>query len=161
MFEYDPTLVPQAIQEAAILPLNDAAYALWSRKPELDGSERLSQPTPSNLQSRLSDPSFFQKTVKRVMAKIQFDTENAQYGSTFPRLKSAHPKASNRDLRNAIKLAVKLEQTCNKNFSYSNVRPYWEDVRLAIAKARKDNHDFDFMESTYTALEHHMTIALR
>jgi hypothetical protein len=99
--------------------------------------------------------------VKLAMMTLRFEADNAEYGETFPRLKSAYPEASDGDLRNVIRLAVKLEQTCNRNFSDSSVRPYWEDVHLVIKKPKKDNPDFDFVDCTCWALEHRMTTALR
>lgn len=161
MPDTDRSLVAEAVKEAAQLPLNDAAYALWSRKSELDRSELPALPASAAHPSRLGEPAIFARVVRQVMATLRFEAENAEYGGTFPRLKSAHPEALDGDLRKAIRLAVKLEQACNRNFSYSNVRPFWEDVRLAIEKTRKENPDLDFADSTYKALEHRMTIALR
>jgi hypothetical protein len=141
------------------LPLNDAAYALWSRKLKLDSSER-PPPVLQGQPSRLAEPKFFAQLMNRVMATRRFEADNAEYGSTFPRLKSAHPGVCDEDLRKAIRLAAKLEQTCHKNFSYSHPS-VWEDVRSAIEKATKENPDFMFLEATYKDLQHRMCIAFR
>jgi hypothetical protein len=64
----------------------------------------------------------------------------------FGRLKRAHPKAKDEDLKWAIKAAVKLDGDCTRFFSSKGPR-YLDDVTQAVDLAKKENPGFQ--EQTY------------
>jgi hypothetical protein len=145
-----------AIEHAAQLPLKDAAYFLWTKKWQLDREDLPSPPTtpPSNP----ADPEIFRRAVHAAIANVHRERATAHNGSTFARMKTAHPEASDQDLQNAIKSAVKLDVDCTRHFSYSKLG-LWSDARRAVELARKESPDF--LESTYEAAEWHLCWAMR
>ena len=54
--------------------------------------------------------------MQAVMDKIRHDHDFAHEGPTFDRLKRAQPNASDADIRDAIKAAVKMMDDCEKYF---------------------------------------------
>jgi hypothetical protein len=148
--------VERAIEEASRAPLLDAAYSLWMRKMVLDREDhpvRVPNPRPD-----LKDPEVFGKTVRDALAKVHNDRAMAHEGSTFDRLKRAHPEATDLATRDAIKAAVKFDVDCSKYFSYRSHR-YTDDVTRAIELAKKDNPGFQ--EQTYKSAWHHLATAMR
>jgi hypothetical protein len=138
-------ITADAIDRAAQLALNDAAYALWSQKYQLD-REEASPPKAPKRPTNLSDPEEFGRAVRDAIAKITADRANAHDGTTFHRLKAAHPQAADQDLQNAIKAAVRFDTDCTRFFSYSEAG-LLEDARRAVEQARLKNPDF--AEVTY------------
>jgi hypothetical protein len=149
--------VVTAIERAAQLPLKDAAYFLWMQKYQLD-REDLPSPLPAAQPQNLADPEMFRRTVLTAIANVHKERTTAHNGSTFGRLKTAHPEVGDQDLQNAIKAAVKLDVDCTRHFSYSE-SGLWGDAHRAIEFARKENPDF--LESTYEAAKWHMCWAMR
>jgi hypothetical protein len=146
-----------AIERAAQLPLNDAAYFLWIRKWQLDREE---QPSSQHVTQPkdLTDPKIFRRVIRTVIGSVLQERESAQYGSTFGRLKTAHPEATDPDLQNAIKSAVKLDTDCTRHFSYSK-SGLSSDAHRAVELAREKNPDFS--EATYKSAVLHLCTAMR
>jgi hypothetical protein len=132
-------------KHAAALPLNDAAFMLWKEKRQLDQAENPPSPPPTK-SSNLSDPEVFGRAVRSAIAQVIFDRDNAHLGPTFYRLKAIHPEATDTNLQNAIKAAVKLDTACNGHFSYSD-QGLNEDVKRAVDAARQENPGFQ--DETY------------
>jgi hypothetical protein len=147
----------QAIEAAAKLPLNDAAYSLWMQKWQLDCEER---PSPQGAEQRqdLADPEIFGRAVRDAIANVRKEQESAHNGATFLRLKVAHPGATAQALQNAIKSAVKLDADCTRHFSYSD-SGLWQDAQRAIELAREENPNF--LDSTYKSAVLYMCQAMR
>ena len=102
--------VTQSIERAAQLPLNDAAYLLWSQRYQLNWED-----LPPVIGER--DPYH-------------------SGGATFRRLKAAHPAAQDQDLQKAIDLAIKLDADCARFFVYSDPSLF-VDAQRAVELARK------------------------
>jgi hypothetical protein len=85
------------------------------------------------------------------MGKVIADQTNAHTGPTFDRLRRAHPHATDQDLQNAIKAAVRFDNDCSRFFSYSDAG-LPADATLAVRKARLENPDFD--DATYNSAIH-------
>ncbi len=143
------------IDRASRLPLNDAAYLLWSRKRILDRAENFPPERPEPVAGPI-DPETVRRVVRKAISDVRSERDNAHDGPTFDRLKKAHPNAADSDLRRAIKLAVKLDRDSVRNFSY-NVPG--NPVDRAVAIAREENPDF--LESTYKALWYDLSWAMR
>ncbi len=134
----------QPYKHAATLPLNDAAFLLWKEKSQLDRAEN---PTPAPTKAfDHGDQELVGRAMRNAVAQVIFDRDNAHFGPTFYRLKAVRPEAGDTALRNAIKLAVKLDTACNMHFSYSD-RGLDEDVKHAVDAARQENPCFE--EETY------------
>jgi hypothetical protein len=99
----------------------------------------------------------FARAVRAAIAKVSFDVVNAHDGPTFERLKRAHPHASDDEVRKAIKSAVKLDQDCQRFFSYGS--NYGEDLRSAVEAARKANPGFQ--DETYRRAELRLGFLMR
>lgn len=126
------------IDDASKLPINDAAYYLWRSRFILSRREN-PQPKKSD---ELDTAEGMGRAIRRAIAKVHFDRDNAEYGPTFDRLKRAHPNERDDDLRHAVGLAVKLDTESYKNFLQCR------DVAKAVEQARLDNPGF--LQSTYT-----------
>jgi hypothetical protein len=95
------TEVEKILAEAARLPLKDAAYALWRQSPRLDTLE--GQPMTAEEHAATAA-----RPMAEIMAKMKHDHDHAEDGRTFGRLKRAHPRASDADVKTAIIAAVKF-----------------------------------------------------
>ena len=145
------------IAKAAGLPLKDAAFYLWNEKQNID---RLEFPRPIPIMGEdLSNQALFTRVIQATIRALLWERDTAHDGPTFDRLKRAHPEASDRKMKDAIKAAVKLDHDCMKNFSYQNGADHGVDVDRAIAKARKNNSEFS--EATYDLIKWTMMTALR
>ncbi|MCP4620472.1 MAG: hypothetical protein GY844_29045 [Bradyrhizobium sp.] len=148
-----------AIEAAARLPLNDAAYLLWKRKLRIDHEEQCSGLPQMGLRSLPLEDAEFGRLVHQAIAKVHWERENAHNGATFARLKAAHPGSGDADLRNAIGAAVKLDVDCLRHFSYSDSESLFTDAERAVARARVDSPDF--LDSTYLNAAHDLCIQMR
>jgi hypothetical protein len=104
--------IDDLIQEAAELPLPDAAYALWRQKSTIERLEGRTRP----LQDR-STPEARDKSDRTFIAQMKYEHDFAQDGPTFGRLKRAHPHVDDAELKAAIVAAVKFDDDCFRFFS--------------------------------------------
>ena len=126
------------IAEAGPLPLPDAAYALWRRRYRLDSLE--GRPTPEQVRAfRAMSPA-------EQAAEMRRDRDFAQDGPAFTHLKSAHPRASDAEIKHAIIPAVRFEDACFKHFVQDDT-DYWERYVRAVALAAREHPGY--LESTY------------
>ena len=131
-------LFERDIERAAQLPLPDAAYHLWVRKRELDALENEPE-TKYPTTTEMMDTKIFTNTLRSALAEILHARTVAHKGSTFRRLKKAHPSTTDQDLEEAIKRAVSLD---------TNYLKYYKANRnTAVEVARKENPGFQ--EATY------------
>lgn len=134
----EETEVADIIAEAAVLPLLDAAYALWRRRYRLDTLE--GRPTAEEVRiNRTLTPEQF-------TIRYRWDRDHAHEGPAFDHVKRAHPRAGDAAIRQAIVAAVKFEDACFRYFE-DTTADYWQRCVNAVALARKDYPDF--LESTY------------
>lgn len=144
------------IEQASVLPTNDAAYLLWQQRyrlNRLEGDQSPKKPTDD-----LGTKEGFARTVRRAFASVTFERDNAQDGPTFRRLKQAHPNVGDESLRQAIKLAVKFDTDCTRYFSYSD-GGLFADAKQAVERARADNPGFT--EVTYRLAVQKLCEAMR
>jgi hypothetical protein len=134
--------VDALIAEAAALPLPDAAYALWRQKSTFERLE-LRRWEPKDM----STPAAQEKSMREITAQIKLEHDFAQDGPTFDRLKRAHPRAGDAELKAAIVAAVKFDDDCFRYFSYGRAEDYWASVIRAVALAARDNPPY--LETTY------------
>ncbi len=73
-------------------------------------------------------------------------------------MKMAHPEASDSELKNSVRAAVKLHQDCNRHFSHRN-QNYIDDVTAAIESAKRKNPGFS--EESYRRAWHELAKAMR
>jgi hypothetical protein len=118
------------VAEAAELPLADAAYCVWRQRYRLDTLE--GRPTAEQVRIyRAMSPT-------EQAAKLRYDRDHAQDGPTFAHLKTAHPRASDLDIKQAISGAVKFEDACFKYFVKDST-DYWQRCVRAVALAAREN----------------------
>ena len=117
------------VAEAAELPLADAAYCLWRQRYRLDTLEG----RPTAEQARI----YRAMSPTEQAAKLQYDRDHAQDGPTFAHLKTAHPRASDLDMKQAISAAVKFEDACFKYFVQDST-DYWQRCVRAVALAARE-----------------------
>ena len=127
------------VAEAALLPLQDAAYAVWRRRYRLDTLE--GRPTAEQVRA------FRDMSPPEQAARMRHDREYAQDGPAFTHLKSAQPRVSDADIKQAITAAVRFEDACFKYFERDNIVDYWDRCVRAVARAAKENPVY--LESTY------------
>jgi hypothetical protein len=148
----------QILLEAAKLPPNDAAFWLWINKDQLDRETQT--PPPAARKADLNDPGVFAKIVKTAIAHVLWEQENASDGPTFDRMKTAHPEASDRELKRSIKAAIKLYQDCCRYCSNQSQSPNIFGVATAaIESAKRENPGFS--EDTYRRAQFEMLQAMR
>jgi hypothetical protein len=141
--------VAQIVAEAARLPLNDAAFALWRQKIRLDTLE--GRPTAEDVRA------FRAMSPKEQSAKLKQDRDQAHDGPIFSHLKQAHPDASDADIKKAIIVAVKFDTDC---FRYFNVdRDFWDCCVRAVALAAKKHPHF--LEQTYQDARNHVAYCMK
>ena len=124
--------------EAAALPLADAAYCVWRQRYRLDTLEG----RPTEEEARI----YRGMSPTEQAAKQRYDHDHAEDGPTFAHLKAAHPRASDRDIKQAISAAVKFEDACFKYFVQDST-DYWERCVRAVALAAKEGPGY--LETTY------------
>jgi hypothetical protein len=126
------------VAEAAVLPLPDAAYAIWRRRYGLDTLE--GRPTPEQVRAfRAMSPA-------EQAADMRHDRDFAHEGPTFTHLKAAQPHAGDAEIKQAIIAAVRFEDACFKYF-VNDSTDYWDRCVGAVARAAKESPDY--LESTY------------
>jgi hypothetical protein len=134
------------IANAATLPLPDAAYAIWRQRLTFDRLEDRTWPVRD-----LSTPEAREKSMREISAQIKHERDFAQDGPSFGRLKRAHARASDAELKAAIVAAVKFDDACNNYFSYGPAGDYLANVPDAIARAAKDHPGY--LQTTYRDAE--------
>lgn len=131
-----PRTVDDIIGAAARLPLRDAAYMVWREKTTFE-----------RLEGRVWPPRDFstaeaaEKSMEEIAARIKYEHDFAEHGPSVDRLKRAHPKASDTELKAAIVAAVKFDDDCFRYFSYGSA-DYLENVPSAVARAANDHPDY-------------------
>jgi hypothetical protein len=141
--------VAQIVAEAAKLPLNDAAFALWRQKSRLDTLE--GRPTPEEVLA------FRAMTAKQQAAKLKHDRDHADDGPIFAHLKQAHPQASDADIKKAIIAAVRFDTDCFRYFKLHG--DFWECcVRAVAVAAKKHPH---FLDQTYKDARNHVAYYMK
>jgi hypothetical protein len=99
------------LDEAAAMPLNDAAFQLRRWKHNFDAHEL---PSPPPIDTK--DPKLLEQIKRADFSTIyRFERANAHDGITFDRMKRVHPEAD-ADIKAAIKAAVKLNDDCSRYF---------------------------------------------
>ena len=121
------------VAEAAELPLLDAAYAVWRRRYRLDSLE--GRPTPERV------AAFRAMSPPEQAAHLRHDRDTAQDGPTFTHLKSAHPCASDGEVKQAIVAAVRFEDACFRYFADDGT-DYWQRCVHTVALAAKESPGF-------------------
>jgi len=137
-----PQTVDELLAEAAALPLRDAAYAIWRRKITFERLEGRAWPARDH-----GTPEAAKKSVRETLAQVKYEHDFAQNGSTFARLRRAHPRGTDDELKEAIVAAVKFDDDCFKYFSHGRAEDFWEMCVHAVECARKDNPPY--LETTY------------
>src|SRR5260221_5856218 len=99
--------VDDIIAEAATLPLRDAAYAIWREKSTFERLESRVSP-----QRDFSTPETTKRSMQEIGAALKYEHDFAQDGPTFARLKRAHPRAADTQLKEANVAAVKIHHEC-------------------------------------------------
>lgn len=141
--------IAQIIAEAAKLPLNDAAFALWRQKSRIDTLE--GRPTPEEVRA------YRAMTPKQQAAKLKHDRDHADEGPIFAHLKQAHAQASDADIRKAILTAVKFDTDCFRFFKLYG--DFWDCcVRAVAVAAKKHPH---FLEQTYKDARNHVAYYMK
>lgn len=123
-------------KEACRVPLKDAAFHLWRFKTYFDELE-------FGTQQYIEVDAATEEAMHRkgVMGRINYEHDHAERGSTFDRLKRAHPNAKDDDVREAIKAAVKMMDDCEKYFD-GNYTDFGRAIDGALAKAKRNNPGF-------------------
>ena len=135
-----PSLTQIIYAEAATLPLKDAAFQFWRYKSNFDSEEL--PPIDWNT------PEAQQRFKESFAESYRREREFAHEGPTFDRMKRVHPHATDADIREAIKAAVKLDDDCNRYFD-RNYTDFFKAIDAAVAKAKRDNPGF--LDTTYRA----------
>jgi len=139
------SLTESVYREAATLPLKDAAFELWRYKYNFDSEELPPRPPVD-----LSDPEVSRHFTANFNESYRREREQAHDGIMFDRMKRVHPRASDADLKQAIKAAVKLHDDCDRYFD-RDYADFAKAVEQAVAKARLANPGF--LETTYRSAE--------
>ena len=132
------TEVETIIADASRQPLNDAAYMLWREQSRLDRLECTM--TLGERENAQAAP------IEESATGITNDHDHPEHGTTFSRLKRAHPKASDAKLKQAIIAAVKFNDDCFKHFS-SEASDFSRSADHAVAMAAEANPGY--LEGTY------------
>ncbi|MGO8912564.1 MAG: hypothetical protein ACLQDM_25005 [Bradyrhizobium sp.] len=149
-----PQTVDKLIREAAALPLRDAAYAIWRQKIAFERLEGRLWPRRD-----YSTPEAAGKSSRESQAQIKYEHDFAQDGPTFDRLRRAHPRATDVELKQAIIAAVKFDDDCFRYFSYGGAEDYWEMCIRAVERAAKDNPPY--LETTYRDARNHVAYCMK
>jgi hypothetical protein len=119
------------IDDAATRPVRDAAYQLFR---EQNWFNRLAE--------EAEGPCLDEATLEaararsRERARVVLDVANTHNGPTFMRLKQAHPRTGDDELKAAIKLAVKFDRDCFDNYPRERGDDWDKAVRAVAAAAR-------------------------
>ncbi len=121
------------IDTAATRPLRDAAYLLFR---EQDWFNRLEEEAEGPYADKAPLDAARARSIAR--AKISLDKANAHNGPTFARLRQAHPRAGDDELKAAIKAAVKFDDACFANYPHERGDDWDKAVRAVASAARKN-----------------------
>jgi hypothetical protein len=102
-----PQTVDELLAEAAALRLRDAAYAIWRQKITFEGLEGRVWPPRDR-----STPEAAEKSMREILAQLKHERDFEQNGPSFARLRRAHPRGTDSELREAIVAAVKFDDDC-------------------------------------------------
>jgi hypothetical protein len=149
-----PLTVDDLIGEAAALPLQDAAYAIWRQKAMFERLELRSWPPRD-----YSTPEAAERSAQENRAERQYEHDFAQDGPSFDRLRRAHPDAADADLKQAIITAVKFDDDCFKYFSYGRAEDYWEMCIRAVARAAQQSPGY--LETTMRDARNHVAYYMK
>jgi hypothetical protein len=133
------------------MPLLDAAYALWLARRQFDSQDRAQSIAKPRSVAQPHSFDDYRRLIQGVIRDLRAERANGHEGPTFQRLKGAHPEATDEEVREAIKAAIKLEADC--------LRHYRDDVAEAVNLARADNPGFG--EITYERLYLNMRREMR
>ena len=134
------TEAEKILAEAARLPLNDAAYALWRQSPRLDTLEGQPMTADEHAAAAAARP------MAEIVAKMKHDHDHAEDGRTFGRLKRAHPRASDADVKTAIIAAEKFDDDCFRYFEEAH-GDFGERIERAVELATRKNPGY--LQRTY------------
>jgi hypothetical protein len=138
--------VDDILAQVAILPLADAAYALWRQKVRFEQLEHRYWPPKD-----LSTPEATEKSIQESRAEIKYEHDFAQDGPTFGKLKRTHPLANDAQRKAVIIAAVKFDDDCFGNLKKDGAKywegDYWENITRAVAQAARDHPGY--LEITY------------
>jgi hypothetical protein len=140
-------------KDACELPLKDAAFQLWRYKDRLD-DEEFGAPKFIHFDHSAEQAQYMQS----IMDKIRHEHDFAHEGVTFDRLKRAQPNASDADIREAIKAAVKMMDACSKHFD-ANSTNFGDAIDRALAKAKAENPGF--REDTWRHAGHWLVYVMK
>jgi hypothetical protein len=133
--------IDDILGEAARLPLWDAAYLIWREKTAFERLEgRRWRPRDERT------PAVAARSMRRISAQLKHERDTAQDGPTFDRLKRAHPRADDTELKQAIVAAVRFDDACLRFFS-SEGGDFWHNVVRAVARAAKEHPGY--LATTY------------
>jgi hypothetical protein len=149
-----PQTADELLAAAAALPLRDAAYALWRQKITFEHLEGRAWPLRDH-----STPEATEKSMLESQAQLKYEHDFAQNGPTFTRLRRAHPRATDDELKEAIIAAVKFDDDCFKHFSYGRAEGYWEMCIRAVERAAKDSPPY--LETTYRGARNHAAYCMK
>ena len=121
------------IDEAATRPLRDAAYLLFRQQ---DWFNRLEEEAEGPYPDQAALDAARARSIAR--AKVSLDRANAHNGPTFTRLKQAHPKTGDDELKAAIKAAVKFDDACFADYPHERGDD-WDKAVRAVASAARTN----------------------
>lgn len=146
------SLIEIVWKDACELPLKDAAFQLWRYRHQFDDAEFGAPKRVS-----FDDPADQARHMQAVMDKIRHDHDFAHEGPTFDRLKRAQPNASDSDIRDAIRAAVKMMDDCEKYFDA--YQDFGDAIDDALAKARAKNPGF--REDTWRHAGHWLVYVMK
>lgn len=92
-------------------------------------------------------------------AQLKHEHDFAQAGPTFDRLKRAHPRATDDELKQAIIAAVKFDDDCFKYFRHGRAEDYWDMCILAVERAATDNPPY--LEATYRDARNYVAYCMK
>jgi hypothetical protein len=137
----DPFL-QKLLDEAAAMPLMDAAFQLWRWKSNFDRNEL---PSPPPVDTK--DPEIAAKLMQAdFTTRYRFERANAHDGITFDRMKRIHPRAADADVKAAITAAVKLDDDCHRHFD-RDYKDFSAALDSALEKATRENPGY--LPTTY------------
>jgi hypothetical protein len=149
-----PQTVDQLLKEAAALPLRDAAYLPWRQKNTFERLEGRVWPRRDT-----STPEATEKSNKESHTRVKYEHDFAQDGPTFERLRRAHPRANDEELKDAIIAAVKFDDDCFKYFAYGRAEDYWEMCVRAVEHAARKNPLY--LKTTYRDARNHVAYCMK
>jgi hypothetical protein len=123
-------LTRRLIAEAATLPLRDAASALWWQRSTFIREGEAA--APQDLSNR-ADAIVYGQMLAEGLAQ---DRAAAPGSGAVLRLRRAHPRAGDTELRDAILAAVKFDDDCNRFFANDGT-DYEQQVQHAVARASR------------------------